>query len=200
MFIVIEGIDGAGSTTQKELLVSNLATEGYLVVPTGEPTQGAIGKLAKDILQKRYESSPEALQLVFTADRADHVYKIIKPSLKEGKFVVSDRYFWSTIVFGGLNCDMHWLKTINDQFPEPDLIFYLKLDPKEAIRRIEMRGEGIELFEKEDTLTRVAKNYEALIEANKSANNIYVIDADKSIEGIGDEIFEIVKKHLASKK
>ncbi len=198
MFIVFEGIDGSGTTTQKDLLFHKLIENGKLAVATGEPTTEAMGLLSKEILQNKQKTSPEALQLLFCADRADHVYKTINPALKEGKTVVSDRYFWSTIVFGGLSCDREWLKKLNEKFPQPDIIFYLQIEPNEALKRVDSRGLGKELFEKEDVLKRVSENYQNLIQENKDSEKpkVYILDANQSIESLGNQVFEIIKKYL----
>src|SRR3989344_8642736 len=104
-FIVFEGLDGSGLSTQSFELRNFLMKQGHQVVLTKEQTDGLIGGLIKSCLKKEWKTSLLTLQLLFTADRAHHISNEIEPSLAEGKFVISDRYFFSTIAFGGLQIE-----------------------------------------------------------------------------------------------
>ncbi len=195
MFIVFEGLDGSGSSTQVKLLAENLKKIGKDVVATKEPTNGPIGKLIRDYLQHKYETGGKALQLLFAADRSDHLYQKISPSMREGKIVISDRYFFSSIAFGARgNLEFSWLEGLyKNDFGIPDIVFLLKVSPKECIKRIESRGNEKELFEKEEVLECVWENYEKLA---KKYDCIKIINGERSIKEIEVEVFEIVKKKL----
>lgn len=194
MFIVFEGLDGSGSSTQAALLAANLQQMGKAVVQTKEPTTGTIGKLVREYLQHKHDTSPLALQLLFASDREDHLHQLVRPSLQTGEIVISDRYLYSSIAFGShSDKEFEWLSELYEDFLTPDIIFLLKVPPAECIKRIEGRGSEKELFEKEETLTRVWKNYEKLA---KEYPFIHVIDGMQSIEAIEKEIFDIVKKAL----
>ena len=195
MFIVFEGLDGSGSSTQSRLLAQKLEANGHAVFMTKEPTgDSPIGRMIRDVLQHKWEASPEALQLLFCADRAEHLKKEIEPALKNGQIVISDRYFFSTIAYGSLALnDGKWLKALNQPFRLPDLTFLLKLDPKICLERIHRRENDVELFEKQEKLEQVWQNYESLI---NDYDNIHVIDTNRSKEVTSEEIWGIVSKHL----
>jgi dTMP kinase len=193
-FIVFDSLDGAGNSTQAKLLTDYLNKKGKRTHITKEPTSGLIGGLIKSQLTHDWRSSPECLQLLFSADRAYHLEKEIIPLLKKGINVISDRYFFSTMAYGNLEIkDLDWLIEINKKFIFPDLTFFLKVSPKVCIERIKKDRFEITLFEKEEILERVWKNYEKLA---KEFKNIYILNGERPIEEISKEIIKIVNKKL----
>jgi len=197
MFIVFEGLDGSGSSTQARLLAEKLEAKGHAVLRTKEPTdQTPVGRLIREVLQHKWEASPEGLQLLFCADRADHLKHEIEPALQNGQIVISDRYLFSTIAYGELAVeDGEWLRSLNQHFRIPDLTFLFKLDPKICIERIQGRGNEVELFEKHEKLEKIWQNYEKL---STEYENIHVIDADRTIEEIAEEVWGIVSDSIPS--
>ncbi len=195
MFIVFEGLDGSGSTTQARLLWERLEKNQRAAHLTKEPTdEGHIGKLIREVLQHKWEMSPEGLQLMFSADRAEHLKTMIEPALKNGEIVISDRYIFSTIAYGSLAVDdIDWLKGLNSHFRQADLTFLLKLDPEECLKRIAGRGSEFELFEKDEKLRKIWKQYAKLAKEN---DNVIVIDASKSIEEIHEQVWEKVSSSI----
>ncbi len=198
MFIAFEGLDGSGSSTQSRLLAEKLEAEGHATLLTKEPTNHSpIGKMIRDILQHKWTCSPEGLQLLFSADRAEHLRNEIEPALKNGQIVITDRYLFSTIAYGSLAVsDTDWLSSLNEKFRLPDLTFLFKLDPKTCIERIQGRGADFELFEEHEKLSKIWEGYEALADRFK---NIHVIDASKTIDEIGYIIFNLVNDELSRK-
>jgi dTMP kinase len=193
-FIVMEGIDGAGKSTQAYLIFDYLKKKRKKVHLTSEPTEYIIGGLIKSCLSHDWKTSPECLQLLFSADRAYHLEKEILPLLKKGVIVISDRYFFSTIAYGALEIrDFDWLLNLNRNFLLPDLIFFLKISPKEALKRIKKERFSLSLFEEEKELEKIWKNYEKL---TKIFKNIFVIDGEKSIEKVFNNIKKILNKKL----
>ncbi len=192
-FIVFEGLDGAGSSTQIDKLAAALKKEGKNPVVTKEPTNNIIGGLIRGQLTKDWNSSMECLQLLFAADRAHHLDRLIIPALKDKKIVLCDRYFFSTVAFGALDLDRNWLMEINDQFLLPDLIVLLKVSPRECLKRMHENRFQLELFEEEKKLQKVWKTYVWL--ANKFPN-VKIVDGARSIESIASDIDKIVKKYL----
>ncbi|PJA83165.1 MAG: dTMP kinase, partial [Candidatus Nealsonbacteria bacterium CG_4_9_14_3_um_filter_37_29] len=159
-FIVFEGLDGSGTTTQANLLFKYLKKQGKKVYLTGEPTRSLIGGLIEGQISGDWKSTPECLQLLFTADRAHHLEKGIIPLLKKGITVICIRYILSTLAYGNLDIkDEKWLMTINKKFIWPDITFLLKVSPKICIQRIKKERFHKELFEKEEKLKGVYKNY-----------------------------------------
>jgi len=191
MLIAFEGLDGSGSSTQAKLLVERLERTGHPALATKEPTaSNPIGRMIREVLQHQWEASPEALQLLFSADRAQHLKDEILPALDKGQIVVSDRYLFSTIAFGSLAVpDVEWLKQLNRLFPMPNFTFLFKLDPATCMKRVESRGQPVELFEKEEKLRNIWKTYDLL---QHQYPNIHLIDASRSIAEIADEIWGIV--------
>lgn len=192
-FFVFEGIDGAGLTTQSRLLEDYLRKKGFKVVLTKEPTTGLIGGLIKAGLKHEWKTSNRTLQLLFSADRAHHLDTEILPALKEGKMVISDRYFLSTIAYGMLELEKEWLKQLNSKFLLPEAIFILDLPAETAIERIASSRFGFELFEEKEKLEKVRKNF---LELSKEYPNCYVIDASKAIEEVSAKVREVVEEIL----
>jgi dTMP kinase len=194
MFIAFEGLDGSGSSTQSRLLAEKLEKKGKPSLLTKEPTSDSpIGKLIREILQHKWSASPEGLQLLFSADRAEHLKNEIEPALDGGQVVITDRYLFSTLAYGGMSVDMEWLRALNKNFRLPDITFLFKLSPEECIKRIAGRGSDFELFEKSDKLAKIWENYERISE---DFPNIKVIDATKTIERISEEIWGMVSEKL----
>jgi len=194
MFIAFEGLDGSGSSTQCKLLKDRLEKEGYSTLATKEPTSDTpIGKMIRDVLQHKWATSPEGLQLLFSADRAEHLKNEINPALNNGQIVITDRYLFSTLAFGGMEVDIEWLKKLNENFRLPDITFLFKLDPSECIKRIVGRGSEFELFEKQEKLEKIWENYDKI---KDEYPNIYLIDASKGIEEIEGEIWEVINLKL----
>ena len=193
-FIVFDSLDGAGNSTQVKLLADNLNKIGKRTHITKEPTSGLIGGLIKSQLTHDWKSSQICLQLLFSADRAYHLEKEVVPLLKKGINVISDRYFFSTMAYGNLEInDLDWLIEINKKFILPDLTFFLKVSPRICIERIKKDRFEITLFEKEKVLEKVWQNYEILA---KKFKNVFVIDGERSVDEISEEIRDIVKKKL----
>jgi len=185
-FIVFEGLDGAGSSTQIDKLAASLKKEGRNPVVTKEPTNNIIGGLIRGQLTKDWNSSMECLQLLFAADRAHHLDRLIIPALKDKKIVLCDRYFFSTAAFGSLDLDRNWLLEINDQFILPDLIILLKVSPRECLKRMHENRFQLELFEEEKKLQKVWKTYMWLA---KKFPHVRLIDGEKEVEKVASEIF-----------
>lgn len=196
MFIAFEGLDGSGSSTQSRLLAQRLEKNGQPCLLTKEPTSDSpIGRMIREILQHKWSASPEGLQLLFSADRAEHLKNEIEPALDGGQVVITDRYLFSTLAYGGMNVDMAWLKDINKHFRLPDMTFLFKLDPEECIKRIAGRGSDYELFEKAEKLAKIWENYEIIAE---EFENIEVIDATQSVQEIEEEIWKFAAFKLYS--
>jgi dTMP kinase len=148
-FIVIEGTDGSGVSTQAERLEARLRDGGREVYLTKEPTDGPAGAMIRLALAKRlvhstdiegFESiEPHTLGLLFAADRMDHLYTDIVPKLKMGLTVISDRYYLSSYAFQGLDMDVDWLEKINAYCLRPDLTIFLNVDSAICYKRMQRR-------------------------------------------------------------
>jgi len=179
-------LDGCGKTTQVKLLTEKLREQGEKVIETNEPTKGSVGKLVRQVLEKKVILPSDALQLLFVADRSDHLKQTIKPALSAGKVVISDRYLWSTIAYGSLNLDKNWLLSLHRYCLYPNISIFLEVKPKTCLQRIGLRGENKTIFEEEEKLRRVWQTYQWL--AKKFREDIIIIDGERKPEAISREI------------
>ncbi len=193
-FIVFEGPDGSGQSTQAHLLKEYFEKNGRKVFLTKEPTQSTkAGQKIRRILDEEEKIAPLALQKLYVKDRAEHLKKEIIPALKQGKIVISDRYFFSTFAFGGLNVSIRKLIKLNEKFIFPDLVFLLKVRAEVCMRRIKARGKGFQFFEKLEKLKRILKNYEEVV---KRFKEIKILNGEKKISEIHQQIIKICQKQF----
>lgn len=193
IFIIFEGIDGAGLTTQATLLERWLIKQGFSVILTKEPTDGLIGGLIKAALRNEWKTTMQTLQLLFAADRAHHLHHEIIPALKRGNIVISDRYYLSTIAYGMTELDINWLISLNSQFLSPDLVFILDVSPEVSLKRISESRFGVELFERKRELEKVRENFKKLC---REFNNCFMVDGERDINEIHSQIVKIVERKL----
>lgn len=194
-FIVFEGLDGSGQSTQASLLRDYLLAKGFMVVLTKEPTkESRASKEIRETLDKKIKIEPTKLQELFTEDRREHLENLIIPALREGKIVISDRYFYSTFAYGAANgLDLDWLIKINDDFLVPDLAFILNTRPQTCVQRIEKRGIAKTLFEELERLTSAWQVYQAL---PQRIANTYSIDGEKMIDEVFGEVKNLIGRKL----
>lgn len=192
-FIVFEGLDGAGTTTQAELLIEYLKKQGCKVFVTSEPTNNIIGGLIRGQLKRHWKTSPGCLQLLFAADRANHIEAEINPALRKGRVVICDRYVLSSLAYGSLGVDLGWLKAINSRFPKPDLTLFLDTEPKECIKRLKRERCSLELFEEERKLRQVRNNYLKVIRGH---GNLVRVNGNRPITSIFADIKKAVNAVL----
>jgi dTMP kinase len=188
-FIVLEGIDGSGTTTQARRLAEALTAQGQRVCLTAEPSTGAIGRLIREQLGATAEARPDrrALALLFAADRLDHVAREIEPALARGETVICDRYVVSSWAYQSLDCPRDWVETINRHAPWPELTLWLDIDVVEAQARIARRhaaeGTPTELFDAPPLQRRVAAAYRQILEETPGPG-IVRIDAARSADEV----------------
>ncbi len=205
MFIVIEGIDGAGKSTQAKLLAEWFEERGHEVVLTKEPTDTAFGKLIRKLVLTGGKEgiidgariSHEAEALLFAADRAEHVAKLIKPSVEAGKIVISDRYFYSSLAYQwARGLDLEWLIDLNRFAIRPDLVILLDLPVKESMKRINGRSIKTEFDKIAELQKRVRENYLKLAERFPEMR---IVNALASVEDIHNDIVALVEHELLKK-
>ena len=168
-FIVLEGIDGSGTTTQLRLIGDWLARRRVRHHLTREPSDGPIGMLIRAVLGGRLRSAGgapfdrRALALLFAADRLDHVTSEILPRLADGVTVVSDRYVCSSLAYQAQDCPRAWVGEINRLVPVPDLCIFLRVDPRAAEGRMRRSRQTRDIFEQIAFQRRVAAGYERAV-------------------------------------
>ena len=198
LFITLEGPDGAGSSTQTNLLSRWLEKMGQKVFVTKEPTNSMVGGIIRVILKKEWEVDPVTFALLFAADRAHHVNKEIKPLLEKGVHIISDRYILSTIAFESDSVDIEWLKLINKRFPQPDLTFILNVPGKICAERIAKSRFGFEYFETPEKLEAVRENYLKL--KNHFPNTHVIKGYERDKQEIHEEIVKMVENFCKENK
>lgn len=188
-FIVFEGLDGSGLSTQSKLLAKYLQKKNQKQVwLTKEPTDSTIGKLIRAHLRKDKMNS-KWLQTMFVKNRKEHVKEILK-ALREGKTVICDRYILSSIAYGSINTKIKVLQEMNKEFPKPNITILLKVPPKICLKRIKKSRGSFELFEHERKLKNVWYTY---LEFAKKDNTIKVVDGTKKKSAVFRKIREIVE-------
>lgn len=193
MFIVFEGLDGCGKSTQARLLKDYLEQEKKVsVILVKEPSdQPPFGGLIRDILNRKITVSPAAFQLLFCADRVEQLEKVIKPALTKGQWIVADRYFYSTIAYGALDLDSDWLIKVNDIFLKPDIVFLLEVNPVNCLTRINLdqNRNQRQFFETKEKLEKVWQNYQAL---SREFSNIRIINGEPEVEKVAQQIRKLI--------
>ncbi len=189
LFIVIEGIDGTGKSTQASRLGEWFQSQGREVVLSREPTDGPWGKKLRESASTGRLSPEDELQY-FLNDRRQHVDELIKPALADGKVVILDRYYFSTMAYqGARGFDPLEIRKRNEEFaPVPDLLLILDLDVDTAHTRIGVRGDTTNEFEKRENLMRCREIFLSL----KDESFVRVIDSEGTLDEVAAKVREAV--------
>ena len=159
-FIVFEGPDGSGQSTQVKILAEKLSEQGKRVVTTAEPThESKYSHRIWEILYKHISASNKEIQELISLDRGEHLKNLILPGLEKGDIVITSRYYYSTFAYGMIEFDLDWLKSLNKDYPSPDITFILDVRPEICLERITKRGKALEFFETLEKLKKVMENY-----------------------------------------
>lgn len=184
-FIVLEGIDGSGTTTQVEALGRILRSRGHTVVETREPTDLELGRLLRTYL--RQPGAPAAgMALLFAADRAFHVANVIAPALARGEVVLCDRYVMSSWVYQATSCPEDWVRSINRLAPWPDLTVVLDVPANIGLERVARRAGERDIYETEPIQVRVAEGYRRLLAEDLSG--VVAIDGTTSKDSVTQQL------------
>ncbi|MEJ5291978.1 MAG: dTMP kinase [Candidatus Methanosuratincola sp.] len=192
IFIALEGVDGAGSTTQTRLLVNLLVDKGFSALATKEPNPAGFIEPAIRLSLAQPSGLPVVDALLFAADRADHVERLIKPALADRKIVVSDRYLESSIAYQcAQGLDERWILAINKYALKPDLTIIMDIDPEVSLKR---KNSPPERYENSVFLKRVRQKF--LERAERKGYE--VVDASKPLAEVHAEIVRRVLPLLVS--
>jgi dTMP kinase len=204
-FIVIEGVDGAGTTTHARILSERLRAERVAVHLSAEPSGGPIGALLRQALKRRVVAAGpgvgqplgwSTMALLFAADRMDHLAAELLPNLGEGVTVVCDRYYHSSVAYqslagGGIEA-ISWLREINAQARRPDLTIVLDAPPEVAARRRRDRGGALEIYEGDALQLQLAEFYLRL-ERHFPDESIVHVSSAGSIEEVASRVLSAVE-------
>jgi len=198
-FIVFEGIDGAGKSTQIEKLRQKLMSEGRKVFITAEPTQSVTGGILRDALSGNYKRSASELAAMFLSDRVFHNVNEsvgINQALEKGFDVISDRYYYSSFAYQGLDSDIDWVINMNLNCPDirrPDLCIFLDLDAEKSKSRIDTNRATVEIFEKEEILNKIRNKFFDVFR-RLPEENIEIVDASGTVDEVAEKISAVVDK------
>ena len=195
-FIVMEGIDGSGKTTQIRYLCQALAKAGIEAVSTFEPTDGPIGSLIREMLAGSLPADQRTIASLFAADRTDHLVNPdtgIRSLVDQGKVVVCDRYYFSSYAYHAQHIDMDWViqaNSLNADILTPTATLFIDVAPDRCLGRIQRRGGTLEIYEKIDIMKAVRANYFKAFEKLKGQETVIIIDGSGTPEQVAERVWE----------
>jgi len=190
-FVVLEGLDGAGTTTQGALLAARLLEHGIPVELTKEPTDGVIGVIARAFTDGRMHLEPETVALTFAADRIEHTVEI-RGLLDAGTWVVSDRYVASSLAYQtSQGLPFEWVRTLNSRAMEPDATIFVDTSVEACVARLAARGEfNTGPFDQAAALEKARALYRHAFESDVPLGRLIEIVGDASREVVADAIWD----------
>jgi dTMP kinase len=207
-FIVFEGPDGSGLTTQATLLKDWMERQGLAVYLTKEPTPGPVGSLIRLALGGRLSLSGSnhdndaIIALLFAADRMDHLATDIVPKLEAGVHVICDRYYLSTFAYQSRSMDLEWLRTLHAHCIRPDLTILLDVSPEVSCERIAEHRWHVEIYENKTMLEGVRRRYHEIAALLRSeGHDIRTVPGDggRTINQVHEAVVEQVQSFLAGR-
>ena len=197
---MIEGLDGAGTTTQAQRLVRHLRGRGKTAHATREPSDGPVGLLIREMLRGGHaipgaQLSQNTFGLLFAADRMDHLQREVEPQIAAGAIVVSDRWYHSSLAYQGTGADRDWIAQLNARARKPDLTVFLKVRPEVAAARRVAAGRVAELFEDLKMQEDVDAGYKAtLSELAAQGEAIEILDGEASPDDVFERIVAVTSR------
>ncbi len=198
LFVALEGTDGAGSTSQGDLLAERLRSIGHTVIRTAQPSPLEIGRLLRQVLRGEIAGvDAPTVALLFAADRVDHWQRLVAPALAAGQIVVCDRYVGSSLAFqvvdgaGGITPE--WILAINARAHPADLTLWFDVPVDVAVARIAARGQARERFEVTETLQQVRARYTAIMaDPPPQLGRCLRFDASQSLQAVAESVWQAV--------
>jgi dTMP kinase len=198
-FIVLEGVDGAGTTTQCALLASRLRKDGVQVRTTREPSDGPVGAIIRQILTGRVVGAGgrapgwATMALLFAADRVDHVDAEIEPFLATGGVIISDRYDASSLGYQSVSSGrggegaVEWIRTLNKQARRPDLTIVLDVTPETAATRRTARGDAAQLYDQNELQRALCAFYKDL-QRHMPHDRVVIVDGSGAADAVASQV------------
>lgn len=192
-FVVIEGIDGAGTSTQRQLLGKAMGKSDEDFLDSWEPTPGPVGVLIRNALKSTVKVLPETLSYLYAADRYEHLFGSggVKSYVDRGKWALSDRYFHSSLAYQSLSMPMEAVWNLNRTFPLPGYLIFIDVDIETSAERRAKRGGESDIFEEDSILAKVRQNYRFVLEKLKEERadlKFLELNGQGSIESLHREI------------
>ena len=202
-FVVFEGLDGAGTTTQSNLLAEHLRARGRTVFLAHQPSEGPVGLLIRQILAGR-AATPQAdgklgvvdervMALLFSADRLDHLNAQIEPRLSRGEDVILDRYVLSSLAYQGATVSHDFIQAVNRYARKPDLTLFLYVPASLALDRVRQRGAKLERYETPSQMQQIEREYSRLVGTLAS---VVSIDGTRPIHEVAELCAAAVQQQL----
>lgn len=201
-FIVFEGIDGSGKSTQIQKTATWLSTFDRKVYTTFEPTDGPVGSLIRQMLEGKVATDQRTIASLFAADRTDHLLNEkngITKKVDEGCVVLCDRYYFSSYAYHAQYIDMEWVihsNSLNARILRPDLTVFIDVDPKLCFERIQENRSSFDMYEKMDIMKKVRANYFKAFELLKNEEKVVVVDGNTTIDQVEQSIKDVILKQV----
>ena len=203
LFIVIEGVDGSGKSTQASLLADYLRGLGRRVHHTAEPTESGLGGMVRDGLGGEHPRTTEELAAMFLADRVAHNVSPksgIKQYLEIGTDVVCDRYYYSSLAYQGVDGALQWVADMNLNSPvieKPDICVFIDLDPEKCLEHIRAGRSHFEIYEENSAIiAETRRRYGIVFEMLKGRDNIVTVDGARTPQEVSADVIAAVSKLL----
>jgi dTMP kinase len=201
-FLVLEGIDGSGKSTQMQRIHKRLIEKGILAVSTFEPTDGPVGSLIRKMLSGSVETDQLTIASLFAADRTDHLLNRangVKAMVDQGQVVLCDRYYFSSYAYHAQYMDMDWViqaNALNAKILRPTATLFIDVDPDICLERIRANRDSLDMYEKIDILKRVRDNYFLAFERLKDQEKVIIVDGNDLPDRVEKNIWKIVQDLL----
>ena len=196
-FIVLEGLDGSGKTTQVKRLVEHLSKAKHHCLTTKEPTDGSIGMLAQETIRGISSLSSDTLALLFAADRSEHILRKIRPALEAGINVICDRFVYSNLAYQGDVIPQKTIFAYNSQFLlSPDLTIFIDTSPEECTRRIISTRKNFELFDGVQRAKGIQVEYFKAFAAYGKQMPVKIIDGNLNEDEVFKQLINSVEELL----
>jgi dTMP kinase len=198
-FIVFEGLDGSGKSTQIKYLANKLLTKGLKVYETCEPTDSPIGSLIHQIMIGRIHSDQKTIAALFVADRIDHLLNDVNgiyDKVMNGVIVISDRYYFSSYAYHGIHIPIEWVinaNSLSEEILRPDINIFLDLSPEKCLDRLNKERWHFELYENIENMRSVRKKYLESFKILKDKEKVIIINADTYPNEIAENIWNSIK-------
>lgn len=201
-FIVFEGIDGSGKSTQIQLLAQRMEAMGQPHYATREPSDGTVGKWIRRILTGEFKMDNRAIAPLFVSDRLDHLTNGengLCDLIQNGTTVLCDRYYFSSYAYHSVDMPMDWVVTANSicaQLLRPTATIFVDLTPEQAMDRIGRGRDGTELFENLERLAQTRDKYFEAFEKLKDEETVIIVDGNQDVDSLSQEIWRLVRPLL----
>ncbi|MGN7298092.1 dTMP kinase [Ferdinandcohnia sp. SAFN-114] len=202
LFIVFEGIDGSGTSTQSSLLRDYFVKQGISAVLTEEPSSGPIGNLLRQGLKKRVAFSidekrfDQQMAFLFASDRHDHLYNDVDGVFKllgEGKHVICTRYYFSSLAYQADEDSYELVYDLNKRFPEPDLVIYIDNPVEASIKRLQQRTVQ-DVYENSEKLSQVKERYSKIFAEYEG--KLMIVNGDQTMQEIHSKIVDYLERNF----